>query len=248
MEEMIEKKQMYETQIADVFKVYLQKYMKKLYDYVDRDLKRFKKVLVDISSWNEEKITKEYNKFLKWSGKKSIEEAELKNMLDNVIMYSIRLMINKYDTDVLTKLIEFESTNPERFFYKCMKRVAKFVYENPETETEMFEKDVNRVIISVIYEFLPIQKILRLLEVSKEPESEKSYDFNKTFTSESESDSPPLIVEKERESSAQNIGTGTGTKELHYVSSEDIQEYYQSDKEENNEKLINIQKVKKKKN
>jgi hypothetical protein len=241
MEEMIEKKQMYETQIADVFKVYLQKYMKKLYDYVDRDLKRFKKVLVDISSWNEEKITKEYNKFLKWSGKKSIEEAELKNMLDNVIMYSIRLMINKYDTDVLTKLIEFESTNPERFFYKCMKRVAKFVYENPQSiETE----DVNRVIISVIYEFLPIQKILRLLEVSKEPESEKSYDFNKTFTSESESDSPQLIVEKERESSA----IGTGTKELHYVPSEDIQEYYQSDKEDNNEKLINIPKVKKKKN
>jgi hypothetical protein len=239
MEEMIEKKQMYEKQIADVFKVYLQKYMKKLYDYVDRELKRFKKVLVDISSWNEEKITKEYNKFLKWSRKKLIEEAELKNMLDNVIMYSIRLMINKYDTEVLTKLIEFESTNPERFFYKCMKRVAKFVYENPESiETE----DVNRVIISVIYEFLPIQKILRLLEVSKEPESEKSYNFNKTFTSELESDSPQLIVEKNGTSSS---------KELHYVPSDDIaniHEYYQSDKEDNNEKLINIPKVKKKKN
>lgn len=239
MEEMIEKKQMYEKQIADVFKVYLQKYMTKLYDYVDRELKRFKKVLVDISTWNEEKITKEYNKFLKWSGKKSIEEAELKNMLDNVIMYSIRLMINKYDTEVLTKLIEFESTNPERFFYKCMKRVAKFVYENPESiETE----DVNRVIISVIYEFLPIQKILRLLEVSKEPESEKSYDFNKTFTSELESDSPQLIIEKNGTSSS---------KELHYVPSDDItniHEYYQSDKEDNNEKLINIPKVKKKKN
>jgi hypothetical protein len=244
MEEMIERKQLYEEQIADIFEVYLEKYINKLFDYVDRDMKIFKRKLVDIAGWNEEKVTKEYNKFLKWTGKKSIEEAEVKNMLDNVIMYSIRLMINKYDTEIIAKLVEFESTDPERFFFKCMKRIAKFVYENPNSiKLEEFNQKVKNIVVSVIYEFVPIAKIIKLLEVTKEAESEKSYDFNKTFTTESEqAPQQKLVVDKQ---------TTSSDNELNYVPSEEIiKEYYQSDKEDKNEneKLINIPKTKKKRN
>jgi hypothetical protein len=244
MEEMIERKQLYEEQIADIFEVYLEKYINKLFDYVDRDMKIFKRKLVDIAGWNEEKVTKEYNKFLKWTGKKLIEEAEVKNMLDNVIMYSIRLMINKYDTEIIAKLVEFESTDPERFFFKCMKRIAKFVYENPNSiKLEEFNQKVKNIVVSVIYEFVPIAKIIKLLEVTKEAESEKSYDFNKTFTTESEqAPQQKLVVDKQ---------TTSSDNELNYVPSEEIiKEYYQSDKEDKNEneKLINIPKTKKKRN
>jgi hypothetical protein len=248
MEEMIERKQLYEEQIADIFEVYLEKYINKLFDYVDRDMKMFKRKLVDIASWNEEKVTKEYNKFLKWTGKKSIEEAEVKNMLDNVIMYSIRLMINKYDTEVIAKLVEFESTDPERFFYKCMKRIAKFVYENPNSiKLEEFNQKVKNIVVSVIYEFVPIAKIIKLLEVTKEGESEKSYDFNKTFTT----DEPEGAHTKPQQKLVIDKQTTTSDNELNYVPSEEIiKEYYQSDKEDKNEneKLINIPKTKKKRN
>jgi hypothetical protein len=244
MDEIIEKKQKYENNIKSIFEVYVGKYIRKLYEYA-RDEKGFKKVLIDIASWDELKIAKEYNKFLKWVEKKHKSgEAEIKNILDNVIMYSIRLMVNKYDTEVIAKLIEFESTNPERFFYKCMKRASRYVYENPKSV--LGNLNLESVIVSVIYEFLPIQKIIKLLEVTKEQESDKSYDFNKTFTSENGSDKESdvkskkeLIIDKE-----------TTSQELQYVASEDlINEYYDSDGESdknNNEKLINVPMMKKK--
>jgi len=254
MDEIIEKKQKYEDNITSIFAIYVSKYMKKLYEYA-RDEKGFKKVLIDIASWDELKIAKEYNKFLKWVDKKhKTGEAEIKNILDNVIMYSIRLMVNKYDTEVIAKLIEFESTNTERFFYKCMKRASRYVYENPKSI--LGSLNLESVIVSVIYEFLPIQKIIKLLEVTKEQESDKSYDFNKTFTSENDSaqnfgtdndkqskdpSKKELIIDKE---------TSDTTQELQYVASEDFaNEYYESDKEsqkDNHEKLINVPMMKKK--
>ncbi len=258
-------KKNYENTLSTCLSDYTCKYIRRVNQLVDEKPKDLQKALVDVASWRSEKRNKEYKKFLKWAAKNiNVEEEEIQDILNKIIILSLRIMLYKYDSDVV-----LDNTMPllEDVVYKCMKRVCRFFYENldlvKKSKTEQVKEQTKKLVISSIHSFIPLEQVLQLIEDEEERiGADKSYDFEKDYldstdrvhTKKTVKNSPAksggktgLVVQKEP-SDARN--------ELHYVSSDEVyNEYYNSEEEKEHQeakqkvdedvKYIKIPKIKK---
>jgi hypothetical protein len=252
MNELMRKRLENQERLVKLMDEYTRKYIKKILNYVEDTyssdvLKEFQKILAEIAKWNDTKKDKEYNKFLKWSLKKyNMDESSLQDILDNIILYSVKLIVNKYDINTLMKLIEYNNIELLDFVYKCIKRIARHYYDNPN-EIKMRERNDEKtkdMITLIIYKCIPIDKIVKLIEeqVIEEDEhdtkSEVEYDFNKTFTDTDENCNNKLVIEKEQD---EDVKERNGLK---YIPSDELyNEYYKSDKsEKSGSEILELQK------
>lgn len=243
---LISDKKRLEKKIVDVYSEYCYKYIKKLYSYANNiksKIREYQSSLVKISEWSDSKINREHNKYLKWVNKKyNYKQSELEDILNKFILYTIRIVINKYNVDLLKQFINFESINLQEFFYKCLKRTARFYYENPKyIENSKFSKEIDNIILSVLHSYIPLQEILSFIEKNKDREDVLyPYDFNK-FSDESKSSNTytiksipkkTIVIEKRDHDDKETDKSG-----LYYISSEQLDnEYYNSDKSVNSNK------------
>jgi hypothetical protein len=118
---LIEMKNQYENKLIDILRKYFIRYIHKIYDNND-SLKKFQKNLIAIPEWEQNKIDKEYSKFIKNNGN---TEEELSGMLNIIFGLNIQIMT------VLFNPIEINVPKFWNFWYKCLKRIGKYYYEHP---------------------------------------------------------------------------------------------------------------------
>lgn len=223
--------------------------------------RHFQKRLLKIADWSSDKLHKEYKKFLEWCKRKyELQEEELQKILDNIITLFVKIMINKTTIIVEGILESYSFPKLKYFFYKCLKRISRYYYENPKSLTidenneilnSVYKKTILDLIGSVVYNMLPMKQIMSILEYKDLIDEDKSenenifveYDFNNTKTSESSQNSnPKVIIEKQlSECSLQYVSSDDFDKE--YCKSESEQEIQEQDQEEDLVKHVKIPKL-----
>lgn len=259
LEEMITNKNKLQEKIVTMLSEYCYKYMKKVYSYIeiiDQNekakeksnskgiLKKYQTSLIKISEWSDSKVHREYNKFLKWLNKKyKYSEDEFGDIINEFIIYTIRIVINKYNIDVLQHYIKIPKINLQEYFYKCLKRSARYYYENPKyIKDSKYSKEVDNIIISVLHMFIPLQDILNFIETNQDKKEQyHNYNFDDTYSCSTQSNnsiyiksSPKhkkIIVQKEHNSNDEIENENDKQSGLHYISSEQLDEYDENDKQ-----------------
>ena len=217
----------YQHQLFDILQKYYMKFIKRLYD---KSLREFQEKLLKCANWSDDRLDKEYEKFLKFvSNNYDLNEEELTKVFH--IVYGLNIKI-------ITAICEdFETNAPKliKFWYKCLKRVCKYYYEHPKVL--LFDTDFKKTKIQVeesinwcLQRFIPLKEIMN----AKHRKKSDKYNFNnglddtnnsniKTVSKNSLKDCTKLKVTLESDSDIDG---------LRYISSEEFEnEYYISDKE-----------------
>lgn len=228
-----------EANVSRPFVEYTEKYIEKVQDKCDGSTKYLQKTLRSMGEWDSSKVDREYNKFLKWCLKRGTTVEYIRENLNKFVVLSLRIMLSKKIQDEIIKDYE---VNIKDFFYKCMRRVARREYDNVTSQTNGETKDTTTIVISCLHEFIPLEKLIEIMELfDEEEDSNHSYDFNKTF-SDSE-DIKKIVIEKYCSNSNDSTDKATHDAELHYVPSENFEdEYYHSD--DSKSKDSNIKEIK----
>jgi hypothetical protein len=159
----------------------LQKFFTKYITRISQEsvsIKEFQKSLYNIAKWSDSKIDKEFSKFLDYTHEKfGIKKSGLEDLLDKVFVLNVQIMASIFG-DVEINVPEFGE-----FWYKCLKYISKYVYENPKNFTDNL-KDISKTVIeNVIQKYIPILKIIN----SKKQEDVINYhNFDNLEKSESE--------------------------------------------------------------
>lgn len=235
------------TKLYNLIIKFVYKYITKLYE---RELeyhntretrpklyKDFQKTLLEIPKWSDKTIQKQTNKFIKWVLKReNLSENDVENMIKNIIKLSTQIILNKSDIYITTLLQNFNFPNVKTYYYKCIKRIARIVYENPKQFHELQTGQLFDELDNILQSLLPLQEIETILEFddSKFDEQDKTknnikveYDFENDNSSHissislRRSDPPKLVVDKQ-----------SSEPSLKYVSSEDLNFEEESDNEE----------------
>jgi hypothetical protein len=235
----VEKKDQSQDILVGIIVSYCRKYIVKRFTFIEEEVKKnilrtFQKELKHISLWSDSKIDKEYEKFCKWAFvKRDISEEKMQSLFDSIVELSTILLV-KHKITVHLSL--------KSLFFKSMKRIARFYYENPnKVMSQDIVPDLKILIQTLVHTYVPLKEVIDLIQANADYESYISYDFNKHGdTEESRAPSKDLIVEKQKESSEGPA--------LRYIGSEEIyKEYYQSEPEDvlvdtvaSDEKHINL--------
>lgn len=250
MIETIKTKTDLENQLFDIISKYTYKYIYRIYNkqlqengiskslYVDFQLKLYK-----IAQWSDSTIEKEYNKFLKWCKKKyDLKEAHINKLLENIIILSIKAVINKPNIYIESILENYEFPKLHIFYYKYLKKIARFFYENPKLINDfILAPNAKKDMISLINDNLPMKEIINIIEYSNKNNLYKEYNGNKEYEEYKKTEDVCTETDKESIISRYNIKTANtetktnliinksdsiSDKSLQYVSSEDFQNEY----------------------
>lgn len=243
-----------ETILSQPFTEYTSKYMAKVEDKADSK-KAFQRMLRSIGEWNSSKVDREFSKFTKWCVKKDVLEEDIKNQLNQFVILSLRIMLSKKVRD---EMIKDYQINLKDLFYKCMRRVARDLYERMLTRNtkesvkkgiRVGKKETNNIVVACLYEFIPLEKLIEIIELFKEEnESTQSYDFNRTFSDSDCAKGKPLVLVEKEDSDESDTKDSEDTNEstsykryepqLQYVPSENIEDdYFGFTEDENTDKL-----------
>lgn len=212
-------KDTYEDLIKNIFKKYTRRWINDLHEVFPK-LKDFQKELYKIPSWSTKKKHKEYSLFIKFIIKKF-------NKDEDTISYTLQKIFENY-INIISELIKTPFTpNPpslENVWFRIMKRVGKYYYENPKSDTNTLS--IDDTVLCVLNKYININKYLGK---EKNIESPFYYSFEKSDThSHSTKQLPPPIVEK--------LESESDSSSLKYISSKQFEnEYYNSDTHEENE-------------
>lgn len=215
----------YESKLNMILKKYFIKYFKELYeDDASLKLRELQKILYKIPSWSDNKIDKEYGYFTKYIYKKyELNQDDLSKILDLVYSLNIKIMTSIYD------VVSIDIPKFKNFWYKSIKKIAKYFYENPrriKEHTDVLEKDTDleNILKYVLQRFIPIEEILHLKK-----QKEHSYDFEKASFSENKhnfEEKPKIEVNLEKTDITQPVEKNS----LIYMSSDEYEnEYYKSE-------------------
>ena len=153
----IKSKKEYQSKLTKILKKYLIRYISKSFD---KSLREFQKILLKIPDWSDDKLHKEFSKFTKFTESKfDLSADDLSKILSILIGLNIKIMATITD-DIEVKVPKFKD-----FWYKCLKKLAKYYYENPKVmlsdlEFEKTHHYVDEVINSVILKYIPLKDIL----------------------------------------------------------------------------------------
>ena len=162
-----------ETEISNLFGSYYEKYMRKLYKpyHLLKNRERyFQKTLIKIVKWSDEKRRKEYKQFIRWTKEKChVSESSLQNWFSIYVDASINIMLfpnqSKHDY-----IFEKEVPSVKEFFYKCLKRIARYYYDNPSLMVVGFEdkskrSDIVEIVSVFLTTFVPFDEIIKRIDV-----------------------------------------------------------------------------------
>jgi hypothetical protein len=227
IQDLIETKKDYQSKLIEALKKYYMKFIERLYE---KSLREFQEKLLKIPSWSDEKIDKEYNKFLKFIYEKyDLDEDEFTKILHIVYGLNIKIM-----TSICNNL-EVNAPKLKKFWYKCLKRVAKYYYEHPkvmlsENDFKKTKIQVEEGINNILQKFIPLKEIIN---ANKNPPQDK-YNFDNGL---GDTDNSSPVYNDSNDSKNQlevMLESETESNGLKYLSSEEFDnEYYVSDKEDN---------------
>lgn len=236
----------YQEKLNTIFSKYFLYYMKNIYSE-DCSLRNFQKHLFKIPNWSDEKISKEFTYFIKYTIKKyNITENDLTKILDMIFGLYIKTLTSIFDQ------IEVKVPAFKIFWFKCFKRIAKFLYETPllikNTEDNKISSGINEAIKYIIFKFIPFKDIINttpkiIEEYNFEDGKYSSSGKNHKKKNSVKEDTVKEHTDKDKKASIEN--------ELKYIGSDEFEnEYYHSNSEKdkndvNNEKQIKIQTKKK---
>jgi hypothetical protein len=228
IQDLIETKKDYQSKLIEVLKKYYMKFIERLYE---KSLREFQEKLLKIPNWSDEKLDKEYSKFLKFiNDKYDLDEEEFTKILHIVYGLNIKIMTS------ICNSLEVNAPKLKKFWYRCLKRVAKYYYEHPkimllESDFKKSKIQVEESINNVLQKFIPLKEIIN---AKKNPPQDK-YNFDNGLGDTDNS----LNIQRKLDSNNQlevtlESETETDSNCLKYLSSEEFDnEYYVSDKEDN---------------
>jgi len=235
---LVDTKKEYQSKLNEILRKYFIRYMKKLYEKND-NYKDFQYELLKIPKMPSEKITKEYDKFIKYTNDKyDLSEEELIKILDIIFQLNIKIMTSLFDE------IELKIPPFQLFWLKCLKRIGKYYYENPKSAiTHVDSIKINDSIEYIIQKYMPLKDIINSTHKQLE-----YYNFDKEDTKDTKYSNLNTNIDEIDQSKA--LDSSKNDNSLNYIKSEDFEnEYYNSnsnksiDKQESEEvKQINIPK------
>lgn len=231
LNKLIDTRHEYQSKLKEILRRYGIKFIKRLYE--GSTYKEFQQDLLNLIDWPEDKKRKEYLKFLKHTNDKyDLSEDELSTILGTIFELHLKIMTSLFD--------EIELTIPkfDVFWFKTLKRMAKYYFESTKSALENHDSRVlDEAVEHVIQKFIPLKEIIKCSQKELD-----HYSFNKSSTFSNVSNNSnakghqfDVALESESNSDA-----------LRCIRSEDFEnEYYNSDQDKSNEqKLITIQKNK----
>lgn len=247
----LEIKHKLQKRLTSVFSQHLYNYFmrcfKKSVNYID-----FQKKMLKIAEWDKYKREKSFKKFKKWCFKNN---HDIEGIFEKIILYSIRTILND---DYLSEIIITKhcKSNFSDFYYKVLKKVARYYYENPKIDIIEDDNYIEDIIKTCLVVFIPLNKIVNMFG-EKRDDLIIQYDFNnmqesysdntdissyisKDNTDNDNNNKRKIIVEKETDDEGSMIYLPSEefdiTKEEVVNEKKDIQE----DEEEKNTKHIVI--------
>lgn len=147
---------------------YFMRCFKKSVNYID-----FQKKMLKIAEWDKHKREKSLKKFKKWCFKNNYDIEEI---FEKIILYSIRIMLND---DILSEIVitKYFKVNFGEFYYKVLKKVARYYYENPKIDIIEDDNYIEDIIKTSIVVFIPLNKIVNMFGKKKD-DLIIQYDFN----------------------------------------------------------------------
>lgn len=168
-----DKKFEYQKRLNDILKKYYLRLFKKIYNNMEKkSIKDFQKKILEIKTWDNDKINSQYKKFLKFILKKySFSEEDVYRMLDVVFILNLKIMATLFGD------VEINVPEPKIFWYNCLKSTSKYIYENPKKIKHNLDIDINNemheIINNVIQKYIPLKDI-----IESKKESINFHDFN----------------------------------------------------------------------
>ena len=153
----------------------------------------FQRRLLQITKWSDKKLDKQYSKFLKWVQKREdLSEEQIYKLLKDIIRLSTQIIINKSDVYVDTLLQNYKLPQLKTYYYKCLRRIARRVYENPKDfesslKNEDLINDLENILINESNEIptdIKFERVNAPIVCLKEISSEKEINFLKKNKSE----------------------------------------------------------------
>lgn len=139
-----------ENDIIYYMSKYIYKYTKKIED---------DNILLKIATWNYKTKTKEFLKFIDWFGKRNIDN-HFETCFREYIFYILYTKFNKKIAFNYIKDLDINKTSIE-FFYKCMRRSAKSLYENSSSYNKDF---INNIVKNTLRNIIPLNTMLNLIK------------------------------------------------------------------------------------
>jgi hypothetical protein len=193
----------------------------------------FQRRLLQITKWSDKKLDKQYSKFLKWVQKREdLSEEQIYKLLKDIIRLSTQIIINKSDVYVDTLLQNYKLPQLKTYYYKCLRRIARRVYENPKDfESSLKNEDLINDLENILQDFLPLDKIKTVLEFVEDPNI-KEKDIHVEYNFEDDQDDNSSISLRNSLQNVLLVDKRSSDRSLHYVSSDDLAKNY--DYEDNN--------------
>lgn len=225
IQDLIETKKDYQHKLIEILKKYYMRFIEKLYE---KSLREFQEKLLKIPDWSHEKLEKEYQKFLTFiHDKYDLSEEDLTKTLHIVYGLNIKIM-----TALCTDL-EINAPKLIKFWYKSLKRVAKYYYEHPKVMLSEYDFKKTKIQIEeainyTLQKFIPLKDIIN---ANKKPPQDK-YNFDNGIGDTEESNNDDLKHHSEKQLEV-TLESESASNDLKYLSSEEFEnEYYISDKED----------------
>ena len=226
------------TELYNLIIKFVYKYILKLFEreksYHNTPEKRpslypeFQKSLLKITKWSDKTLDKQYSKFLKWVGKrKDLSEEQIYQLLKDIIRLSTQIMINKPDVYVDTLLQNYKLPALKTYYYKCLRRIARRVYENPKGLYSLKNEDLINDLENILQNYLPLDKIQTVLEFEQDIENNNNIKVAYNFDEDDDKSSSISI-----RNSLQNVllvDKEQSDQSLHYVSSNELVNNYDYD-------------------
>jgi hypothetical protein len=189
----------------------------------------FQRVLLKIPKWSSNTLEKEYYKFLKWVKKRNESRNDIQDvkqlgvMLKDIIKLSTEIIINKSDVYVNALLQDYKFPSLQQFFYKCLKKIARIIYENPKSlytiKTELFIEQIDNVLNSM----LPSKEIETVLQFIDEDEGGPiNKGLEVKFNFENDSNESTDLEKRSSEIANLIIDKQSSEPSLHYISSNEL--------------------------
>lgn len=223
--ELHSKKNNSEKIVTHIFTRWCDKVMYKMFEE-SVDSKSFQRKLLDIAKWRDNDITYSYRKFRKWlkkrGPKKIYSERELEKVFAEYIVSSLKCLCDNTKI-VETVLTERSLPTIDDIYYKCIRRIARHLYDHPKLLKDKSSDDVYselfKITKTLLLKFIPFKRLLEEMELHKRENEDKlhSYNFDKIGNSEGEDHHRHTILSR-------NSSTTQNT--LRYFSSDEFENDY----------------------
>ena len=178
MQVLLDTKKEYIEHLLDKFSTPISKRIYKIYSETQMNISNFQKELINIKSWNNNKIKDEYNELVKKTKCKYLDK-----LLEKIVIIDIKL---KMDNKIKISAKAIDIIKPYDFIHKCMINISIFCWKNvylfctknlkpseQQYHLNLIEKNIRKIIKNTLRDIIPYEKILYESKHKKESSSEE---------------------------------------------------------------------------